>query len=701
MSRSTPGRVRPGRPQPFGARADDRGVDFALFSANAQKVELCLFDDPVAPLESERVELERTGDSWHVRLEGVGPRQVYGYRVHGPWDPGQGHLFNPAKLLVDPYARAICGELRWDEALLGYQPDRPDVPSVLDSAPYMPRCVVVGPALAPAARRRPVVPPSRTILYECHVKGATMRHARIAPSHRGRYAGLADRAFVAHLEDLGVTTIELLPVHHVAAEEHLFSRGLTNYWGYSTLGFFAPDARFASGDTGEQVDEFRRMVDVFHEADMEVVLDVVYNHSPEGGPDGPTLSLRGIDNATYYRLRADDASTYEDFTGCGNTIDASRPRVRQLVLDSLRYWAGELGVDGFRFDLAAALGRNPRHFAREGRFFELVRQDPVLAGCKLIAEPWDPGPGGYQLGRFPDEWCEWNDRFRDCVRRFWRGDPGQLPELASRLAGSADVFGPTGRGCTASVNYVAAHDGFCLEDLVSYRKKHNDANLEGGRDGPLDQSHNWGTEGPSRDRRVVRLRERAKRNLVVTAMLAQGTPMWLGGDELSRTQGGNNNAYCQDNVVSWFDWDTDGRKLAFLRFVRRCIAARRDNAVFRRRRHFDGESSKGVGWLTPEGDPMSLDDWGDPERRTLTMWLDASYADPVDEAGTAQEARSVVWLLNGHSRVRRFRLPAPDAGEVWRMLLDTACDGAQAPVRSDVARIAPHSVRILESVAAK
>ena len=686
-----------GEPRPLGASWDGEAVNFALFSAHATRVELCLFDGPGSPRERARVTLpERSGDVWHARLPGLRPGQLYGYRVHGPWAPDEGHRFNPHKLLVDPYAYALCGELRWDASLYGHDPEDPSRPSATDSAPWVPRGVVVDLAARAPAPRRPAVPWSRTLVYECHVKGATRLHPGVIAAQRGRFLGLTAPDFVEHLRSLGVTAVELLPVAQASQDDHLARLGLPNYWGYATLGLFAPDARFATGSQGEQVAEFRRMVDALHDAGIEVILDVVFNHTPEGGALGPTLSLRGIDNATYYRLHPGERSLYADMSGCGNTLDTAHPQVRQLVLDCLRHWAGPLGVDGFRFDLATTLGRDPVDFDAGCRFFELVRQDPLLSRCKLVAEPWDVGPEGYRLGAFPFGWSEWNDRYRDAVRRFWRGDAGQLGELARRLAGSSDLFAWNRRGCTASVNYICAHDGLTLHDLVCYAHKHNEANREGGRDGHHDESHNWGVEGPSHDRRVVLRRERAKRSLIATLAFSQGVPRWLAGDELGRTQRGNNNAYCHDDETSWLDWELDGSRRELLAFARRAFALRRGNAVFRRRRHFDGEAEDRVAWLAPDGAPMRPEEWNDPDRRALALHLEASAAEAADEAGRPQPARSALVLMNADAHVHRFALVDPGAGFAWSEVLNTAAEAATPRVRSGHLNVAPHSLVLLE-----
>jgi glycogen operon protein len=645
------------------------------------------------------VRLERSGDAWHARVAGLGPGQLYGYRVRGPWSPRDGHRFNPRKLLVDPHARALAGTVRWHESLLGHDPARPEQPDPRDSAPFVPRALVVDPAGDWQGDRAPRTPWSRTVLYECHVKGMTQRHPGVPPPLRGTYLGLAAEPVIEHLLALGVTALELMPVAHHAVDPHLARLGLPNYWGYMTLGFFAPDARFATGDRGQQVVEFREMVKRLHRAGLEVILDVVFNHTPEGGHDGTTLSLRGFDNASYYRLRPDDPSQYVDFTGCGNTLNAMHPRVRQLVLDCLRAWVVEMHVDGFRFDLAPVLARDATGFHPFARFFELVRQDPVLAPVKLIAEPWDLGPGGYQLGRFPRGFAEWNGRFRDVARRAWRGDPGQLPELASRLSGSSDLFGPGGRQPQASVNFVTCHDGMTLRDLVSYAHKHNEANGEQGRDGPVDDSANWGVEGPSHALRIRKPRERARRNLLATLVLSQGVPMLSHGDELGRTQHGNNNAYCQDNELAWVDWRPEAVDGELLAFVRGVLALRRENAVFRRRHFFRGEDAleggrDDVSWLRPDGAEMTAADWHAPELRTLAMWIPAEAAESVDETGRPQLAENALLLINTGSHARAFTLPPLERPGTWHELVNTAC-GSQRVISDGRLQLAPHSLVLL------
>jgi glycogen operon protein len=697
-------RVLPGAPAPLGARFrhDEHGpgVDFAVASAPASQIEVCLFDAPDAAAESARVALpERTGDVWHGRLLGLRPGQLYGLRAHGPWQPAAGQRFNPAKLLVDPYARALSGPVVWNEALRGAHPQRPAEPDPRDSAPWMPKAVVLDGGFDWEGDVPPRTPWSRTVLYEAHVKGLTQRHPGVPPEQRGRYLGLAAEPVVEHLLALGVTAVELLPVQHHSIDAHLARLGLPNYWGYMTLGFFAPDARYATGALGQQVAEFREMVKRLHRAGLEVILDVVYNHTPEGGSDGPTLSLRGLDNAGYYRLEPGAPGEYLDFTGCGNTLDTGQPRALQLVLDSLRYWVDEMHVDGFRFDLATVLARNAHQFESFGRFFEIVRQDPTLSGVKLIAEPWDLGPDGWQLGRFPVGWAEWNDRFRDAARRYWRGDSGQLPELASRLAGSSDFFAAAGRTPQASVNFVTAHDGMTLRDLTSYAHKHNEANGEANRDGGHDESHNWGVEGESASPRVHKLRARARRNLFATLALAQGVPMLSHGDELGRTQRGNNNAYCQDGELAWVDWEAPD--LEMLAFARTALAIRRANAVFRRRRFFAGAAPgpglpHDVAWLRPDGTPMQEADWHDPARHALALAIPAEAADPSDERGRPQEAASVLLLLNGGARTHAFTLVAPIGGARWCERLNTACaESGRRFAGGERLPVAPHGLVLL------
>ncbi len=698
-------RVWPGSPAPLGATFDGAGTNFAIFSAHGIGVELCLFE----PGAAARVPLaERTGDVWHAYLPDVRPGQRYGYRVYGPYAPADGHRFNPAKLLLDPYARAIDGAFPWDDALHDFARDSEGAeptPDERDSAGVVPKGLVVDSQFSWGDDRPPRTPWSRTLIYECHVKGMTALHPDVPPPLRGTYLGLASEPVLEHLRSLGVTAVELLPVHHAVSEDHLRGTGLVNYWGYSTLGYFAPDVRFASGGRGggEQVVEFKEMVRRLHLAGLEVILDVVYNHTGEGGWHGPTLSFRGIDNRSYYRMREDSPGRYLDFTGTGNTLNLLHPRVLQLVLDSLRYWVTEMHVDGFRFDLAATLGREPVEFRRDARFFEVLRQDPVLSRVKLVAEPWDLRPGGYQLGNFPVEWVEWNGRYRDDVRRFWRGD-GSVADLAHRVAGSSDVFAGSGRGPHASLNFVTAHDGFTLQDLVSYERKHNEANGEKNRDGSDNNfSRNWGAEGPTEAPAIRALRERAKRNLLATLALSQGVPMLLQGDELGRTQQGNNNAYCQDNEVSWVDWCLDEERRAWLRFVRDLLAIRRAHPVLRRRTFFRGRAPGAGGgidlsWHRPDGHEMAVADWRHPESTAIGMLIHGSHTQDRDEEGRLLVGATLLLLANGGSAATPFVLPAVAALGRWVELLDTATPRAEGEAPGSVSTpvaLEPYSLRLL------
>jgi isoamylase len=693
----------PGSPYPLGATWDGEGVNFALFSEHATGVELCLFRGPEEAQESERVALrERTNMVWHAYLRDVRPGQLYGYRVRGPYAPEQGHRFNPAKLLLDPYAKAIHGQVRWGDALYGHVVGDPRGASPQDgrdSASFVPKSVVIETAFTWGDDRPPTTPWNRTVIYECHVKGMTTLHPTVPEALRGTYLGLASEPILEHLLRLGVTAIELLPVHHSVSERPLVERGLSNYWGYNTIGFFAPDARYATGALGRQVHEFKSMVRAFHHAGIEVILDVVYNHTGEGDHRGPTLFLRGIDNASYYRLNPDDRSRYLDFTGCGNSLNMLHPRTLQLIMDSLRYWVQEMRVDGFRFDLAPALARELYDVERLGRFFAMIHQDPVLARVKLIAEPWDLGPGGYQVGNFPGGWVEWNGQYRDTVRRFWRGDPGQVSDLASRLSGSSDLYESRGRDPYASINFVTCHDGFTLHDLVSYERKHNEANGEGNRDGTDDnRSRNWGAEGPLASPAALRLRERMKRNFLATLAFSQGVPMLSHGDELGRTQLGNNNSYCQDNTVSWVSWDLDPRQRELLAFAQRVLAIRRENAVLRRRSFFSGrpfaEGLKDVAWVRADGGEMTLADWAEPKNQVLGMLIHGEATDEVDERGRPIRGDTLVLLLNAGARSRTFFLPAMPEPGAWHELVNTARPGTVLIEGGEVELVA-HSLVLL------
>jgi glycogen operon protein len=696
-------RVWPGEPTPLGATWDGEGVNFALFSQHATRVELCLFEAG-SPVESQRVVLpERTHHVWHGYLPDLRPGALYGYRVHGPYDPERGHRFNPKKLLLDPYAKAIAGRVEWSDALFGYRiGDRRSDRSLdsRDSAPCVPRSVVIDTAFTWSDDRPPRTPWSRTVLYECHLKGMTARHPGVPEALRGTFLGLASDAILDHLLSLGVTAVELLPVQHCVSNRGLAERGLTNYWGYDPIGYFAPDSRFATADAGRQVHEFRSMVKALHRAGIEVLLDVVYNHTGEGGPLGPTLCFRGVDNASYYRLVPENRRRNVDFSGCGNALDTRHPRVLQLILDSLRYWVVEMHVDGFRFDLAPALARDPVAFDRHARFFAIVQQDPVLSGVKLIAEPWDLGPEGYQLGAFPPGWAEWNGRYRDAIRRFWRGDEGQVPELASRLSGSSDLFQASGRGPHASINFATCHDGFTLRDLVSYERKHNEANGEGNRDGPeANWSCNWGVEGETESQRVNIMRERMQRNLIATLAFSQGVPMLSHGDEVGRTQGGNNNAYCHDGELTWVDWGLDEERADLLEFTRHVLAIRARNPAFRRRRFFAGDpvtdsGAKDVAWIRPDGSEMTLAEWQDPKRCLLGMLVHGEASDEVDERGRPNRGETLLLLLNGSARSRYFQLPVlPEIG-VWRELVNTTRPHTR-PLRSGGVNLVAHSLILL------
>jgi isoamylase len=673
-------KTRPGSPYPLGAAWDGRGTNFALFSEHATGVELCLFDGQDGTKEVGRITVsERTDQVWHVYLPGVHPGQRYGYRVHGPWEPGDGHRFNPAKLLLDPYAKAIDGTIRWDDSLFGYTVGHGDADLARDdrdSASAIPKSVVVHPAFRWGGDRPLRIPWHETIIYETHVKGLTMRHPAVPRELRGSYAGLAHPAILEHFRKLGVTAVELLPVHQFVADRHLVERGLTNYWGYNSIGYFAPDVRYASGEgLGQPVAEFKGMVKALHAAGIEVILDVVYNHTGEGNHLGPTLCFRGVDNASYYRLVPDDRRHYMDYTGTGNTLNMMHPRVLQLIMDSLRYWIQEMHVDGFRFDLASALARELHEVDRLGAFFDIIHQDPVISQVKLIAEPWDLGEGGYQVGNFPPGWSEWNGKYRDAVRDYWRGADERLGELAYRLTGSSDLYETSGRRPYASVNFVTAHDGFTLRDLVSYNDKHNEANGEDNRDGEShNRSWNCGVEGPTDDAEVNALRARQQRNLLATLLLSQGVPMLLGGDELGRTQQGNNNAYCQDNELSWYDWERVEAPL--LEFTRRLIGFRKAHPVFRRRQFFQGRPIHGtdvsdIAWFTPDGAPMSEEHWGEGFAKSLAVFLNGRGILEPDEDGRRVADDRFYVMFNAHHEPLAFRLPDRKWGPRWVAVLDT------------------------------
>ncbi len=683
----------------LGATWDGAGVNFALFSDNAERVEVCLFSESGKREIARLTLLENTDGVWHGYVPGLLPGTQYGYRVHGPYEPENGHRFNPYKLLVDPYAKMLRGPLRWSQAHYGYRHGsaRRDLSfDRRDNARGMPKCVVVDPAFTWGGDRPPRVPWNDTVIYEAHVRGLTRLHPEVSESRRGTFAGLSAPCIVAHLKSLGVTAVELMPIHAFVDDPFLASKGLRNYWGYSTLGFFAPEPRYLAGGG---LAEFRTMVRCLHDAGLEVILDVVYNHTAEGDQMGPTLSFRGIDNRAYYRLQA-DRRYYTDHTGCGNTVNLGHPRVLQLVMDSLRYWVNEMHVDGFRFDLASTLARAGDGFDPRAAFLKAVRQDPVLSRVKLIAEPWDVGPGGYRLGGVPSGWSEWNDRYRDTVRRFWRGDPGMLPELARRLHGSSDLFESSGRRPWASINFVTSHDGFCLIDLVSYRDRHNEANLEDNRDGHQDNiSDNHGVEGRTDDPGVRSARDRHRRNLLATLMLSQGTPMILAGDELGRTQGGNNNAYCQDNETSWLLWNgADVLDAAFLAFVKELLRFRRQHPVLRRARHLHGaEVSPATGfleiqWLGPDGNTMSQEDWARPDLRVLG-WL---LSGDAGQEGRDNPDDTLFIAFNAGLESVQVRLPEAPNARAWRRVLTTASE-SEPPVSAlpgDFATVTDRSVDV-------
>jgi isoamylase len=679
-------RTWPGTAYPLGATWDGAGTNFALFSEVAEQVELCLFGDGSAAGHSEETRVPLTevdGFVWHCYLPGVGPGQRYGYRVHGPYHPERGHRCNPAKLLLDPYGKAVDGEVTWHQAVYSYQHGDPSTLNHDDSAAYMPRNVVINPYFDWTDDRPPRTPYHETLIYEAHVRGLTLRHPEIPSEQRGSYAGLAHPAVIEHLTRLGVTAVELMPVHQSVPEPALVRRGLTNYWGYNTIAFLAPDNRYSSSVAPDgMVAEFKGMVKALHEAGIEVILDVVYNHTAESGALGPTLSFRGIDNAAYYQLAPDNPQAYLDYTGCGNSLNVRHPHALQLIMDSLRYWIVDMHVDGFRFDLAAALARELHDVDRLAAFFDLVQQDPVVSQVKLIAEPWDVGQGGYQVGKFPPLWSEWNGKYRDTVRDFWRGRPATLPEFASRLTGSSDLYETSARRPVASVNFVTCHDGFTLRDLVSYDRKHNEANGDQNRDGTDDnRSWNCGAEGQSDDPAVNELRARQVRNFLVTLFCSQGVPMLLAGDEMGRTQLGNNNAYCQDNGVSWVDWEAAGKQQDLIDFTCALSQLRRAHPVFRRRRFFSGQTAPADGahgglqdivWLTPTGRQMTDNDWHTGYARSLGVFLNGDAITEPGPRGDTVRDQSFLLLFNAHREPVTFVLPGRRFGDAWDVLIDTA-----------------------------
>jgi len=699
---STP-RCWAGLPSPLGATWDGKGTNFALFSENATKVELCLFDSPDAATESCRITLpEWNTNVWHGYLPDIGPGQAYGYRVHGPHDPGNGHRFNPNKILLDPYVKAIARGLRSYDSVHG---SRDGTPDEQDSAATAPLAWVIDPAFSWDGERAPGIFWHDTIVYEAHVKGFTAQHPDVPADLRGTYAGMASQPAIDHLLSLGVTAVELLPVHYHLDEEFLVGKGRTNYWGYNTLGFFAPDPRYAASGPAGAVNEFKSMVRAFHAAGIEVILDVVYNHTAEGNQDGPTLSLRGIDNATYYRL-ADDRRQYIDFTGCGNSLNVAHPRVLQLIMDSLRYWVLDMHVDGFRFDLASALARELWEVDRLGAFFDIIQQDPVLSRVKLIAEPWDLGPNGYQVGNFPVLWTEWNGKYRDCVRRFWKGDGGTIGEFATRLSGSSDLYSRHGRRPSASLNFITAHDGFTLRDLVSYNQKHNEANGENNRDGSdSNDSWNCGAEGPTGETAIAALRGRQQRNFLATLLLSQGVPMLLAGDEFGHTQEGNNNAYCQDSPISWLDWHLSAEQKELLEFVREVVRLRKMEPVFRRRRFFQGRpihgsAIKDIYWIKPDGEEMTDADWHVGRALCLGIGLPGDQIQETDIFGEPVVGNSYAILFNAQSETVEFRRSARRAQVSWQCILDTGTpeNGARIFGPTEVFPLTPRSLAILRAV---
>jgi glycogen operon protein len=699
---AAPTKVWPGRPYPLGATWDGEGVNFALFSAHAERVELCLFDRSGYREEARIALPEYTDEVWHAYLPDARPNLLYAYRVYGPYDPANGHRFNPNKLLIDPYAKSLHGRLRWSDALFGYRvgSQRADLSfDRRDNARQIPKCRVVEPAFTWGEDRRPQIPWEETIILELHVRGITIRHPDVDPAQRGTFAGLASPAMIDYLVELGVTSVELLPIHASVDDRHLIDRGLVNYWGYNSIAYFAPEPRLLSTNS---IAGFKTMVKRLHDAGIEVILDVVYNHSGEGNHLGPTLSFRGIDNASYYRLET-DRRFYQDFTGTGNTLNLDHPRVLELVMESLRYWALEMHVDGFRFDLCSALARENGDYGQGSAFFDTIRQDPVMAGLKLIAEPWDLGAYGYQLGNFPPGWAEWNGQYRDTVRRFWKGDEGLVADVASRVAGSSDIFGYRGRRPWASINFISVHDGFTLEDLVSYSDKHNEANGEDNRDGnDASFSWNYGVEGPTCDPAIVALRDRQKRNLLATLLLSLGVPMLLAGDEIGRTQRGNNNAYCQDNEISWFDWehirpeDEDLR-----RFVRYLIHLRRRHRVFSRPRFLRGEmlseaGVKDITWVTPSGSEATDEDWNNPVALSLGYVLSGAAGEFFTPGGQRDIDESFLVMMNAYYEDLDFHIPILAASMSWEPLVDTSQPTGFAPdgrlfAPGEVYRLQAHS----------
>jgi glycogen operon protein len=712
--------VLPGKPYPQGATWDGTGVNFSLYSEKATAVELCLFDG-VDGAEAETINLrEVTGYCWHCYIPGIKVGQLYGYRVHGEYKPEQGMRFNPAKLLIDPYASALAGHLNWDAPVFGYGLGDPAADLSLDSqdnAWGVPKSVVTTSYFDWENDRPPLTPLHDSILYEVHVKGFTATNPDVPPELRGTYAGLGYPSSVEYLKKLGITAVELMPVHEFIDDKHLLDQGLHNYWGYNSINFFAPEARYASaGDRGEQIGEFKAMVKVLHRAGIEVILDVVYNHTAEGNQMGPTLSFRGIDNSTYYRLMQDKPRYYMDFTGTGNTLNVRHPQVLKLIMDSLRYWVQVMHVDGFRFDLASTLARELHDVDRLSAFFDIINQDPVISQVKLIAEPWDVGEGGYQVGKFPPLWAEWNGRYRDVVRRYWKGDDGQLAELGYRLTGSSDLYQRDGRHPTASINFITAHDGFTLQDLVSYEQKHNEANGEENRDGSNDNhSSNYGVEGPTDNPEIIETRDRQKRNLLATLLLSQGVPMICGGDEIGRTQRGNNNAYPQDNEISWFDWNLDDRRRSLLEFTRRLVQLRLQHPNLHRRKFFqdrsidpgesqrrlNGHNEPDIAWLRPDGGEMTPEEWHAGWVRCIGVQLSGRTLDDVNGVGEPVTDETFLLLLNPHTGPIEFYMPRSE-GTAWELLVDSAApEREEKPIvgPGEYYQLTPRSAALLRELA--
>lgn len=664
-------KIWPGKPYPLGATWDGNGVNFALFSENAKEVELCLFDRNISEKEVAKIKFfEQTDMVWHAYLPDIRPGQLYGYRVYGSDDPKSGNKFNPSKLLIDPYAKAISGTIKWDDSLFGTNNE--------DSAPRIPKCLVTDDTFDWAGDSFPKIPWHNTIIYELHVKGFTKLNYKVPAEQRGTYAGLSNPKVLEYLKSLGITAVELMPIHHFVSEKHLADNGLTNYWGYNSIAYFSPDSRYSSsGIYGEQVREFKNMVKALHREKIEVILDVVYNHTGEGNHLGPTLSFRGIDNISYYRLNKNDKNLYIDYTGCGNSLNMTHPRVLQLIMDSLRYWVSEMHVDGFRFDLASTLARELHEVDKLGAFFDIIHQDPVLSQVKLIAEPWDLGEGGYQVGNFPVLWAEWNGKYRDNIRRYWKGDNGQVSELAYRLTGSSDLYEQTGKKPYASINFVTCHDGFTLKDLVTYEKKRNEENGENNRDGNDNNlSWNCGFEGITDDEKINNIRSKQRRNMMASLILSQGIPMILSGDETGRTQFGNNNAYCQDNEISWLNWDESTIDMGFLEFTKYLIKIRKNHPILRRRKFFSGRkinnsNVKDIVWLTPDGFEMTDNDWHNGGSKCFGLKLNGDSIDELDEKGNKIVDDKFLLLLNSFHESINFVIPSFGKNTKWELILDT------------------------------